>query len=101
MFNKTILNKNNYEKHHHKNVNCCAHCSSEFVLWTNESAGKTKSEVDYLNGAVVRFANRLGIETPVNGLFNETLLRLIEGKLQIEQFSRQPGKLLALIQASE
>jgi len=64
-------------------------------------AGKTKSEVDYLNGAVVRFANQLGIETPVNGLFNETLLRLIEGKLQIEQFSRQPGKLLALIQESE
>lgn len=60
-------------------------------------AGRKKSEVDYLNGAVVRYADQLGIQAPVNRLLNETLLGLIDGSLQIEQFARQPGNLLALL----
>jgi len=59
--------------------------------------GKTKSEVDYLNGVVVRYADQLGIRTPVNKLLNDTLLALIERKLNIVQFAKQPGKLLALL----
>lgn len=39
--------------------------------------GRGKTEVDYLNGAVVRFGLRLGVPTPINRVLNETLLALI------------------------
>lgn len=55
------------------------------------------SEVDYLNGAVVRFGNSSGISTPVNRLFNETLLGLTNGNLPISQFAHQPKVLLDLM----
>jgi 2-dehydropantoate 2-reductase len=58
--------------------------------------GRGQSEVDYLNGAVVRFGERTGVPTPVNRMLNETLLRLTRGEIPLEQFSRQPEKLLAL-----
>jgi 2-dehydropantoate 2-reductase len=58
--------------------------------------GRGQSEVDYLNGAVVRFGERTGVPTPVNRLLNETLLRLTRGEIPLEQFSRQPEKLLEL-----
>jgi len=57
-------------------------------------SGRGQSEVDYLNGAVVRFGERAGIPTPVNRLLNETLLGLTEGTLPLEAFSRQPDKLI-------
>jgi 2-dehydropantoate 2-reductase len=57
-------------------------------------SGRGKSEVDYLNGAVVRFGERYGISTPVNRLLNETLLALTEGKLPIDGYAKQPEKLL-------
>jgi 2-dehydropantoate 2-reductase len=59
-------------------------------------AGRGQSEVDYLNGAVVRFGVRTGVPTPANRLLNETLLRLTRGETPPEEFSRQPKKLLAL-----
>jgi 2-dehydropantoate 2-reductase len=52
------------------------------------------SEVDYLNGAVVRFGERLGIATPANRLLNETLLALTRGELPLDAYARQPEKLL-------
>lgn len=58
-------------------------------------SGRKKSEVDFLNGAVVRHALQLGLHAPVNRLLNETLLGLIEGSLAVDQFARQPGNLLA------
>jgi 2-dehydropantoate 2-reductase len=57
-------------------------------------SGRGKSEVDYLNGAVVRFGERLGIPTPVNRLLCETLLALTEGRVGIEAYRHQPRKLL-------
>jgi len=57
-------------------------------------SGRGKSEVEYLNGAVVRFGERLGVAAPVNRLLNETLMALTEGKLPLETFSRNPEKLL-------
>ena len=59
-------------------------------------SGRGQSEVDYLNGAVVRFGERAGALTPANRLLNETLLRLTRGEIPLEQFSGQPEKLLAL-----
>ena len=60
-------------------------------------AGKRQSEVDYLNGAVVRFGERVGVPTPVNRLLNETLLALTRGEVPLETFARQPKKLLERI----
>lgn len=54
------------------------------------------SEVDSLNGAVVRFGQKAGLETPVNRLLTDTLLGLTRGEIPLEQFSRQPEKLLSL-----
>jgi 2-dehydropantoate 2-reductase len=58
--------------------------------------GRGQSEVDYLNGAVVRFGEHTGVRTPANRLLNQTLLSLTRGEIPLEHFSRQPEKLLAL-----
>jgi 2-dehydropantoate 2-reductase len=58
-------------------------------------SGRGKSEVDYLNGAVVRHGERLRIPTPVNRLLNETLLALTNGDIPLETFDCQPEKLLS------
>jgi 2-dehydropantoate 2-reductase len=57
-------------------------------------SGRGKSEVDYLNGAVVRFGMRLNTPTPVNFWLNKTLLNLTEGHIPLDHYSRQPDKLL-------
>jgi 2-dehydropantoate 2-reductase len=57
-------------------------------------AGRGQSEVDYLNGAIVRAGLRLGLPTPVNQILTDTLLNLTTGALQIEEFAHQPGRLL-------
>jgi len=59
-------------------------------------SGHGKSEVDYLNGAVVRFGERLNVPTPVNRLLNETLMALTKGDLPLNTFQSQPEKLLSL-----
>lgn len=56
-------------------------------------SGRKKSEVDYLNGAVVRFGKRLGIRTPANFLLNTVLVAMAEGKIEPQQYSRNPAKL--------
>lgn len=63
-------------------------------------AGRKKSEVDYLNGAVVRYGKKHHIATPVNKTLNEVLLNLTNGVTPIEQYAHQPEKLLALIPAA-
>jgi 2-dehydropantoate 2-reductase len=60
-------------------------------------SGRGKSEVNYLNGAVVRAGQENGIPTPVNQVLTETLLKLTNGETQISQFARQPEELLKLI----
>lgn len=60
-------------------------------------AGHTRSEVDFLNGAVVRFGSQLGVDTPVNRLLTDTLTKLAAHDLPLETFRHQPEKLLALI----
>lgn len=57
-------------------------------------SGRGKSEVDYLNGAVVRFGERAGIPTPVNRLLNEILLAMTDGTIPLEAFAHQPEKLI-------
>jgi 2-dehydropantoate 2-reductase len=59
--------------------------------------GRGKSEVDFLNGAVVRHGEAQAVRTPVNRLLNETLLALTEGRLPVGDFSRRPEKLTGAV----
>ncbi len=58
-------------------------------------SGRGKSEVDYLNGAVVRRATELGLPAPANTMLNETLLALTRGDLPRDTYTRQPEKFLS------
>jgi 2-dehydropantoate 2-reductase len=58
-------------------------------------SGRSKNEVDYLNGAVVRFGERLHIPTPVNRWLNQTLTNLTQGNLPLDAYTHQPDKYLA------
>jgi 2-dehydropantoate 2-reductase len=49
-------------------------------LHIDAHAGRGKSEVDWLNGAVARRGAELGVPTPVNRLLNELLLDMVESK---------------------
>jgi 2-dehydropantoate 2-reductase len=60
-------------------------------------SGRGKSEVDWLNGAVVRYGRKMGVKTPVNEVLTKTLLSLTNGELPIGTFAHQPEKLLSLI----
>ena len=57
-------------------------------------SGRAKSEVDYLNGAIVRFGTQVNIPTPVNEWLNQTLLGLTNGKLPLDFYSHQLDKYL-------
>jgi 2-dehydropantoate 2-reductase len=63
-------------------------------------SGRGKSEVDYLNGAVVRFGERLRIPTPVNSWLNQTLLGLSQASMPLDCYSHQPDKYLDAINSS-
>lgn len=56
--------------------------------------GRGKSEVEWLNGAVVRRGRQAGVPTPVNRALNETLLALTRGEIPLASFSRQPERLI-------
>jgi 2-dehydropantoate 2-reductase len=60
-------------------------------------SGRGKSEVEYLNGAVVRAGEQTGIATPVNRVLTDTLLQLTARNIPLEAFSNQPERLLRLI----
>ncbi len=54
--------------------------------------GRGQSEVDFLNGAVVRFGERFGVSTPVNRMLNDTLLALSRGELPLDTYAQKPEK---------
>jgi len=58
-------------------------------------AGRMRSEVIYLHGAVVRAGQLLGLPTPVNGLLTSTLLALAEKCLPLDSYANNPEKLLS------
>ncbi|HSV85774.1 MAG TPA: 2-dehydropantoate 2-reductase [Levilinea sp.] len=60
-------------------------------------SGRGLSEVDYLNGAVVRFGERWRVPAPVNYYLNETLLALTAGTLPLDLFAHRPEKLLRAV----
>jgi 2-dehydropantoate 2-reductase len=56
--------------------------------------GRGQSEVGYLNGAVVRTGERLGVPTPVNRMLTDILMKLTRGELAVEEFAKKPEKLV-------
>jgi 2-dehydropantoate 2-reductase len=57
-------------------------------------SARGKSEVDYLNGAVVRFGEQMSIPTPVNRWLNQTLQNLTQGSLPLATYAHQPDKFI-------
>jgi 2-dehydropantoate 2-reductase len=57
-------------------------------------AGRGKSEVEYLHGAVVREGKKYNVPTPVNELLTNTLLALTNKEIPLNEYERQPEKLL-------
>jgi 2-dehydropantoate 2-reductase len=60
-------------------------------------AGRGQSEVDYLNGAVVRAGREVGVPTPVNEVLTQTLLALTSGEQSVVEYAHQPEKLIGLV----
>ena len=58
------------------------------------SRGKGKSEVEYLNGAVVRYAQELGLDVPVNRALHAVLMGIVKGEIAWEEYRGQPERLL-------
>lgn len=55
-------------------------------------SNRKKSEVDYLNGAVVRFGKDVNIPAPVNEKLTEVLSQLTLGNIPQTEFDHQPDK---------
>jgi 2-dehydropantoate 2-reductase len=68
-----------------------------FFLDLQSARGRT--EVNWLNGAVVRAGARVGISTPVNSVLTVTLTQLAEDGRRREEYRREPEALLAAIAA--
>jgi 2-dehydropantoate 2-reductase len=65
-------------------------------LWEDLAKGRSQSEVEVLNGAVVRGGERLGVPTPINAMLTEVLLSLASGRRVRSAFYRKPDALLSL-----
>jgi 2-dehydropantoate 2-reductase len=59
------------------------------------------SEIDWLNGAVAREGERLGIPTPVNTILARIMRALVRGEEDAGAWSGQAKKLLAAVEASD
>ncbi|MHC1740901.1 MAG: ketopantoate reductase family protein [Anaerolineaceae bacterium] len=60
-------------------------------------SGQTRSEVTFLNGAVVRAGEKLGIATPVNQVLTKTLEDLAAQKIDKEEYATHPEILFSRI----
>lgn len=56
-------------------------------------AGRKQSEVLFLNGAVVRAAERAGLAAPVNQALTEILTGMAQGAIPFEQFNNHPQRI--------
>ena len=57
--------------------------------------GRRQSEVEFLNGAVVRAGLELGVAVPANALIYRTLAAMVEGTIPREAYLHNPHSLLA------
>jgi 2-dehydropantoate 2-reductase len=64
------------------------------------SRGRRSSEVVWINGAVARAGEAVGLHTPVNDALALTLMDIIEGRAEWEQFRGHPEMLLAAVRVA-
>jgi 2-dehydropantoate 2-reductase len=57
---------------------------------------RPKSEVEYLNGAVVRLGAKLNLQTPANRVLTDTLMAMTNKKISVSSYDHQPERLLSL-----
>ena len=60
----------------------------------NYDIARGRSEVGWLNGAVVRQGAHLGVPTPANRILTEIMLDLVEGRVAHDQFRDRPEQLI-------
>lgn len=58
--------------------------------------GRQKSEVGFLNGAVFRAGEKIGLNTPVNKLLTDTLTNLVDGTEKKDKYDHHPEMLMKL-----
>jgi len=58
-------------------------------------SGRKQSEVNQLNGAVVRAGKKFHIPTPVNSFLTDTLLSLIDGEIPLETYTQGQEEFLS------
>jgi 2-dehydropantoate 2-reductase len=63
-------------------------------FYIDMQAGRKKNEVEYLNGAVVRFGAEAGVPTPVNRFLTETLLGMAKGEIPRQRFNHKSTEFL-------
>jgi 2-dehydropantoate 2-reductase len=63
-------------------------------LYMDLQMGRENSEVEDLNGAVVRYGKKYGIPTPANQLLYQILMQLVKKELPWEVFQHRPDRLL-------
>lgn len=61
-------------------------------------AGRKRSEVEFLNGAVARFGARLQVKTPVNRALTDVLINIANGSLNKAEFENNPIYLVKRIE---
>lgn len=63
-------------------------------------SGRGKSEVDQLNGAVIRAGDKTNCPTPVNLFLTRTLTSLMKGEIPLDRYRHNPIRYLQDLQAS-
>jgi 2-dehydropantoate 2-reductase len=65
------------------------------------AAGRSTSEINALNGAIVQAGQRCGVATPVNQTLTKILSGLVAGELNWADYQNQPHKLVEAINAQK
>jgi 2-dehydropantoate 2-reductase len=86
-----------FVRHFLRPVLACGRGRKMPSLLTDLAAGRTVSEIEVLNGAIVRAGQRLGINTPVNQALTEILSGLFRGDLAWADYQGQPQRLLQAV----
>ncbi len=63
-------------------------------FYIDMQAGRTKSEVRYLNGAVARYGAQAGVDAPVNRFLTETLTGMVSGEIPRDRYMHNPAEFL-------
>ncbi len=64
-------------------------------------SGRGQSEVDFLNGAVVRAGKATGISTPINQGLTRILTGITQQEIPLQKYERQPELLISDLNAGE